>query len=140
MVRYRNNGRELVRFDVRMDGSPAGKRVCWPRKKGSTSGIRTGPETLQAFQFSPLVTTGISSSPTFGSMYLIHVVSLADDDEATNLDDDGRFAVIHVAVMRISGRHRVRPSTPGNRTPEFRSVGVVHERSKKAGAHCVSCV
>ncbi|RPD61428.1 hypothetical protein L227DRAFT_574493 [Lentinus tigrinus ALCF2SS1-6] len=118
VVRYRNHGHELVRFDVRMDGSPAGKRVCWPRKKGSTSGVRTGPETLQLFQFSSLVTT--------------------DDDDAPNLDDDSRLGVIHVTVFRISSRHRVRPSAPGHRHSEFRSVGVVHERSKKAGAHCVS--
>ncbi|RDX42452.1 hypothetical protein OH76DRAFT_1411130 [Lentinus brumalis] len=119
VVRYRNHGRELVRFDLRMDGSPAGKRVCWPNKKGSTSGIRTGAETLQFFQFSSLVTT--------------------DDDDAPNLDDDGRVGVIHVSVVRISRRDRVRkPSAPGHHTSGFRSVGVVHERSKKAGSHCVS--
>ncbi|TFK92356.1 hypothetical protein K466DRAFT_236689 [Polyporus arcularius HHB13444] len=119
VVKYRNHGRELVRFDLRMDGSPAGKRVCWPNKKGSMSGIRTGAESLQLFQFSSLVTT--------------------DDDHAPNLDDDGRVGVIHVSVIRISRRDRVRkPSAPGHHTSGFRSVGVVHERSKKAGTHCIS--
>ncbi len=64
-----------------------------------------------------------------------------DDDDAPNLDDDGRVGVIHVSVVRISRRDRVRkPSAPGHHTSGFRSVGVVHERSKKAGSHCVSCV
>ena len=69
-----------------------------------------------------------------------HLEWVEDDDDAPNLDDDGRIGVIHVSVMRISRKDRVKHSAPSHRKPEFRSVGVVHERSKKAGAHCVSCV
>ena len=63
---------------------------------------------------------------------------LATDDEAHmhTLASAAALGEIEVSVIRIRAEYRAVPHTMG----KFRPVEAVHERSKKAGVHCVSYV
>ena len=61
----------------------------------------------------------------------------ADDEENVNsLAPHAALGQIEVSIVRIRAEYRSVPHTMGR----FQPVGAVHERSKKAGVHCVSCV
>ncbi|KAH9913907.1 hypothetical protein B0H21DRAFT_772555 [Amylocystis lapponica] len=99
-----------------MDGHPMGRTTVMPRRTGSRQGVRTGPTTRVLFRFAPLVVT--------------------DDDglvdpRYANIADLGTIEVRIYRVIKRSDRtafkfHVVSPPGP------------IHERSKKAGAHCVA--
>ena len=60
-----------------------------------------------------------------------------DDEENVNsLAPHAALGEIEVSIVRIRAEYRSVPHTMGR----FQPVGAVHERSKKAGVHCVSCV
>ncbi|KAI1794488.1 hypothetical protein LXA43DRAFT_143506 [Ganoderma leucocontextum] len=102
-----------ARMKVFIDGHVAGKTRCPPGVSGKRLGIRTASaDTYQPFQFSGLQTT--------------------DDDGAlwpTEKLGSIEFHVVH--VHQDARESAFRPA-------RFAGTGLVHERSKKAGAHCVA--
>ncbi|KAI0935003.1 hypothetical protein AcV7_003921 [Taiwanofungus camphoratus] len=104
-----------------MDGRCMGCSLTLPGHDGSRWGVRTDAEVRQPYQFAPLV--------------------LTDNDSVANPDGSGNdnLGVIEVRVRRATIRRRGgshgRPKYRVNAIPER---GPIHERSKKAGVHCVS--
>ncbi|OCH88412.1 hypothetical protein OBBRIDRAFT_758187 [Obba rivulosa] len=108
----------LASADCYMDGRCMGAGRTRPRKNGFKGYARTGPETRQPFQFASL--------------------TLTDDDDVASPDDPTTqdLGVIEVRVCRVELKYESVYRTFRPRNVESR--GPVHERSKKAGLHCVS--
>ncbi|KAL1949005.1 hypothetical protein VTO73DRAFT_10811 [Trametes versicolor] len=102
-------------FSVRpyIDGVRIAGKICKPGDRRSRKAVRTtSADTYNALQFADLKTTD-------------------DDGAAMALDTLG---TIELRVFHIHAETRSKPFRPS----AFDGVGAVHERSKKAGAHCVS--
>ncbi|TBU34227.1 hypothetical protein BD311DRAFT_747369 [Dichomitus squalens] len=104
-----------LRFVTKVDGRAVGGNRCRPGGKGLRWGVRTSTTTRQPFQFAPLRTTD-------------------DEEHMYALASHAALGEIEVSVIRIRAEYRSVPHTMG----KFRPVEAVHERSKKAGVHCVS--
>ncbi|KAI0716755.1 hypothetical protein C8Q76DRAFT_416633 [Earliella scabrosa] len=102
-----------LRFVTKIDGRDAGGNRCPPGGRGYRSGVRTNPTTRQSFQFANLQTT--------------------DEDDALGMPSYANLGEIVVCVSRIRAECRSVPHSWG----KFKPMGAVHERSKKAGVHCV---
>ncbi|KAH9922888.1 hypothetical protein B0H21DRAFT_163059 [Amylocystis lapponica] len=100
-----------------IDGRSMGGQVCNPGEKGDRWGVRTSLTARKPFEFSPLV--------------------LTDDDNLTSPagahPDLGTVKVEIYRVVRLG--HATMDSMQFGPVAE---VGPVHEKSKKAGAHCVA--
>ena len=140
---------------VSVDGAPAGKTHMSPGGAGKRVGVSTeSASSYRPFQFADLQTTGASSfltpsllvhpcscpplpSPNFRLARCPNLTFLrfgwADDDGASWGSGDalGTISLRVVLVQAVAKKARFRPTS-------FAGVGAVHERSKKAGAHCVS--
>ncbi|KAL7277241.1 hypothetical protein ACG7TL_009094 [Trametes sanguinea] len=94
--------------------------ICKPGRSGSRLGVRTSAaDKYNPFQFADLRTT--------------------DDDSVLLTSGHAspeKVGTIEVRIMRIHPHTASVPFTPSDHA----GVGPVHERSKKLGAHCVTCV
>ena len=98
-------------------------------------GIHISPTMRQPFRFSQLETTGEGSSSKSRAGGLIDD---SDADDALHAPANADLGTIRVEVERVR-LVRIRNSSPRDFAHAFHSVGPVHERSKKLGAHCVTC-
>nr|VWO95335.1 AAA_12 domain-containing protein [Ganoderma boninense] len=98
---------------VYLDGHAAGKTNCPPGSSGKRLGIRTASaDTYQPYQFSDLQTT--------------------DEDGALWAAEKLGLIELHVVYVHpYAEKAAFRPA-------RFAGTASVHERSKKAGAHCVA--
>ncbi|KAI9065273.1 hypothetical protein FKP32DRAFT_1590758 [Trametes sanguinea] len=106
--------------DVRIsvDGVFNVGNICRPGKKGSRIGVRTNAaDKYNPFQFADLRTTDNDSAPLTEG----HV-------------SPEKVGTIEVRVVRIHPQTSPVPFKPR----PLKSVGPVHERTKKLGAHCVT--
>ncbi|OJT14873.1 hypothetical protein TRAPUB_8564 [Trametes pubescens] len=102
-------------FSVRpyIDGVRIPGKICKPGDQRSRQTVRTtSADTYNALQFADLKTT--------------------DDDGAAMAVDS--LGTIELRVYHVHPETRSKPFRPST----FAGVGSVHERSKKAGAHCVT--
>ncbi|RDX42450.1 hypothetical protein OH76DRAFT_1411128 [Lentinus brumalis] len=104
-----------LRFVTNLDGKEVGGNRCIPGGKGHREGVRTNPTTRKPFKFANLLTT--------------------DDEEEVGMTSHEKLGEIMVGVSRIRAEYR---SVQRSWNPKFHPTGAVHERSKKAGAHCVT--
>ncbi|KAH9852267.1 hypothetical protein C2E23DRAFT_192821 [Lenzites betulinus] len=117
VIRWKDHGGEQ-HFSARayVDGVRTRGKICKPRAGGTRKGVRISADAYRAFQFADLQTT--------------------DDDaalgNAANLEKLGTIELRVFHIRAETGRER--PFRPR----AFTGVGTVHERSKKAGAHCVT--
>ncbi|KAH8084348.1 hypothetical protein BXZ70DRAFT_1012032 [Cristinia sonorae] len=115
-IRERSN---RFHFSVKLflDGQRAEGGICYPGKKFNINGLPVSRELIRPFQFSPL--------------------TMLDDDAAPlnhpNMEELGVITV-KLTRVRVVGIPNQRPATYSN----FNEFGPIHERSKKAGTHCVS--
>ncbi|GBE83794.1 predicted protein [Sparassis crispa] len=117
-VHWRNELDEVASADCYMDGRCMGCSATMPWRRGRRWGVRTGAETFSPYQFTPLVVT--------------------DDEDVANPDACGieDLGVVEVRVCRVV--HEYRRFAKPYRPRYFPERGPIHERSKKAGTHCVS--
>ncbi|KZT01225.1 uncharacterized protein LAESUDRAFT_731445 [Laetiporus sulphureus 93-53] len=117
-VHWKNELEGLASADCYMDGRCVGCATTKPGKKGRRLGCRTGAESRQPFQFAAL--------------------QLTDNEDLANPDDlsVGAIGIIELRVHRV--RYSRKSKREGYRAKDAPACGLVHERSKKAGAHCVS--
>ncbi|KZT71916.1 hypothetical protein DAEQUDRAFT_644486, partial [Daedalea quercina L-15889] len=118
-VKWYNDLDRPASAECYMDGQRMGTSNVDPGKSGARNGVRTDASYKQYFQFAPLDTT--------------------DDDDIANPDDpsNNTLGIIEVRIYRI--RYSYEPYRPRLR-PRARDLAdrpPVHERSKKAGTHCV---
>ncbi|KAM5537627.1 hypothetical protein V8D89_008705 [Ganoderma adspersum] len=115
-VRWRDHNRPHANhttMKVYLDGHIAGKTHCPPGSSGKRLGIRTASaDTYQPYQFSDLQTT--------------------DDDGAVWAAEKLGSIELHVVYVHPHAQ------TAAFRPARFAGTAPVHERSKKAGAHCVA--
>ena len=64
---------------------------------------------------------------------------LPDSDDLLKSSDNPDLGVIKVEVFKIVNKVPRRQPKMHSRS-RFQPIGVVHERSKKAGTHCIGCV
>ncbi|KAI0920837.1 hypothetical protein AcW1_005002 [Taiwanofungus camphoratus] len=107
---------EVVTFHCHMDGSHKQGRLCDPGKQQFSEGPRTSPSTYTPYCFTELSTTDDEN--------------IADPDDATL----SALGCIEIRAMRVRRKY-TKAFTKRRETQEH---GSVHERSKMAGAHCVS--
>ncbi|KAM5537619.1 hypothetical protein V8D89_008697 [Ganoderma adspersum] len=112
-----NSDRDVLKFTVKLDGIFTKNKWSRPQENDSISGVRVGPTTMQPFQFSQLETT--------------------DSDDALHVPANADLGTIRVRVCRVK-LVSVKKQRPRDFTLKFHSVGPIHERSKKLGAHCVT--
>ncbi|CCL98219.1 uncharacterized protein FIBRA_00213 [Fibroporia radiculosa] len=117
-VHWKNHLSMIASADCYMDGHCMGCSRTPPEKKGSRWGIRTNTDVRQPFQFTPL--------------------TLTDNDEIASPDDPSidNLGIIEVKVCRV--RISRRPPKHHHRKHPVPAHTPIHERSKKAGTHCVS--
>ncbi|KAI0697502.1 hypothetical protein C8T65DRAFT_813700 [Cerioporus squamosus] len=116
VIEWRDHAKQShLRFVTNLDGKEVGGNRCVPGARGHREGVRTNPTTRKPFKFANLLTT--------------------DDDEVLGGPSHEELGEIEVAVSRIRAEYRSVQRTWG---VKFRPTGAVHERSKKAGAHCVT--
>ncbi|KAI0732758.1 hypothetical protein C8Q72DRAFT_882111 [Fomitopsis betulina] len=118
-VKWRSDLRMPASAQCYMDGHYMGNSTVEPGRSGARNGIRTDACYKQYFQFASLATT--------------------DDDDAADPEDPSinSIGVIEVRVYRVRFSHEPYRL---DRHPRPRGVAdrtAVHERSKKAGSHCV---
>ncbi|TBU59466.1 hypothetical protein BD310DRAFT_925183 [Dichomitus squalens] len=108
-----------LRYDFTIDGSSAGAQWSYQwEKPGSRWGVRTCLTLRRPFTFAPLTTT--------------------DDDAVCNDTEAMDLGTIQVRVWR--GRSKpIADPTGSAEYIAFTPTSIVHERSKKAGVHCVTC-
>ncbi|KAH9933774.1 uncharacterized protein B0H18DRAFT_981943 [Fomitopsis serialis] len=118
-VRWQNDLYIAAAAECFMDGQRMGSSNVDPGERGARNGVRTNGDYKQYFQFAPLATT--------------------DDDDVADPDDPmiNNLGVIEVRVYRIRYSHEVFRPNNRHRPQEFAERPPVHERSKKAGTHCV---
>ncbi|TFK92352.1 DUF1769-domain-containing protein [Polyporus arcularius HHB13444] len=99
-----------------VDGVRAGGKRCYPGVSGKRDGVRTeSAHVYHPFQFAPLQTTD-------------------DEDALCGVGASEQLGTIELRVVHIHPHVRSAPFKPAT----FAGVSRVHERSKKAGAHCVT--
>ncbi|RPD75702.1 hypothetical protein L226DRAFT_462145 [Lentinus tigrinus ALCF2SS1-7] len=106
-----------LRFVTTIDGTEVGGNRCIPGGRGMREGVRTNPSTRKPFKFTNLLTFA------------------ADDEEMLGTPSHEKLGQIEVTVSRIRAECRLVQRTWSN---GFRPTEAVHERSKKAGVHCVA--
>ncbi|TFK92359.1 hypothetical protein K466DRAFT_581975 [Polyporus arcularius HHB13444] len=111
-----NDYDEILALSIAFDGSPATALPVDPGKRASSSSLLTSPTSRQRFQFSEIVTT--------------------DEEDALERHDAARLGSIEVEGFRM--RWDKTQETPAPKTFAFQPTGRVHERSKKAGTHCIA--
>ena len=136
MLHWQNNSaHDVLRFTAKLDGTGVGAKWQRPHEQGSIFGIRVGPTAMQPFQFSQLKTTGEASQRRDAGAQFINVH--LDADDALHAPANADLGTIRVQVLRVQLFPVKKPEST-NFTLGFRSVGPIHERSKKLGAHCVT--
>ncbi|KAI0754344.1 hypothetical protein C8Q80DRAFT_362677 [Daedaleopsis nitida] len=106
------------RGDLHLDGVRTASYVADRGREQSYWGLRTGPHTRKAFRFSELVTT--------------------DDEEALFRLGQEDLGTIRWSFWEARLIEKNTGSGIYSSLPELHSAEPVHERSKKAGAHCVT--
>lgn len=145
-----------------VDGVRAGGKRCYPGVSGKRDGVRTeSAHVYHPFQFAPLQTTGASPPVLFMrdlrlrltrssiplslghtsasvSMRIpfMHMSCTDDEDALCGVGAPEQLGTIELRVVHIHPHVRSAPFKPAT----FAGVSRVHERSKKAGAHCVTYV
>ncbi|KAI0345159.1 hypothetical protein BDW22DRAFT_1354051 [Trametopsis cervina] len=100
-----------------MDGRPVGGVPSRPNSQGCNDGVPVSESRVKLFTFSSVITT--------------------DDEDVADPDGvDVDLGCIQVEFHRIS--IRLNEDTTDRQYGQVHTVGPVHERSKKLGAHCVS--
>ena len=125
-----------VRFKTTLDGSES--RCASVVATGNTMnwwGVRTKSTIRQPFVFSPIVTTG---NDLFHHFPRPASSCLLDSDDLLESMHNPELGTIKVAVYPVTREARVQKRV--HSYANFQPVGAVHERSKKAGVHCVRCV
>ncbi|KAI0828667.1 hypothetical protein BC628DRAFT_1417656 [Trametes gibbosa] len=150
VVRWKDHiGEHHFNARIYVDGMRTRGKICQPGDRACRRGVRTtSADTYHAFQFADLQTTGAPLSPSppphlpnlaaFSLTFLGSRISLRtqDDDAALwNQTDLDALGTIELRIFHI--RPDAGPSKPF-RPHAFAGVGAVHERSKKAGVHCVT--
>ena len=124
---------------VFLDGNIAGHTYCLPGAAGRRRGVSTtSADTYQPFQFADLQTTGASSRLPVYARVLVDCLPIvrprADDDDAPwNGSVPDKLGSIELHVVHVHSQITRLAFKP----KRFSGTGPVHERSKKAGAHCV---
>jgi hypothetical protein len=104
---------------------------------------RTSDYTRRDFVFAPIQTTGAKLSHCL--WFLIgganHIALLNPDDDSflDRIDDSRDLGVIKLVLWRIQVQH-VSARVQEHKSRQILEAQVVHERSKKAGAHHAQCV
>ncbi|KAI0697499.1 hypothetical protein C8T65DRAFT_662088 [Cerioporus squamosus] len=115
-IHGKNDYDESIALSIAFDGSKATSLAIDPGKTNERWGIRTSPAAQCPFQFSELVTV--------------------DDDDALQYDDNANLGTVRVRVYRMRWKSPER--SQDRHISAFKATGRVHERSKKAGTHCVA--
>ncbi|KAI0697500.1 hypothetical protein C8T65DRAFT_662092 [Cerioporus squamosus] len=118
VIHFRNNSRkDILSFAKRLDGTSDGSNWYPPGESGECWGTRVTPTTRRSYQFSHLTTT--------------------DDDSSLDQNGNSELGTIRIQVYRVKRVPRTQPVGPACNAA-YNPVGPVHERSKKAGVHCIS--
>lgn len=120
-------------LDCIMDGATLRSIILCPDNLTRTiSGARAGANSIRPFQFATLLVTGrflfvISSTST--------LITRPDDESITTNMDGQNIGLISIQIFRagLDGQ-----SSESSLDMSGHQTGSVHEKSKKAGAHCVS--
>ncbi|RDX42455.1 hypothetical protein OH76DRAFT_1411133 [Lentinus brumalis] len=113
-----NDYDEVLALDIAFDGSWATSLRVKSGKRASRRGVRTSPTSGQPFQFSELVTT--------------------DEEDALERHDATSLGSIEVTGWRMRWDKTQETPRPAHKPAAFQPTGRVHERSKKAGTHCIA--
>ena len=150
-MEWRNTSRGGLSFTVQVDGHKSWSSWCQSNGEGTMWRVRTSFTTVQPYQFSELVITGEldhnSGDPTPGQPLQTIIVNpsvvgiILDADDALNVPENEDLGIICVRVHQVQLVRKtgsdMRPRSYNN--ANLPSTRLVHERSKKAGAHCVTC-
>lgn len=146
-MRYREEATSAIKgqpkvVDVFMDGHMLEGVAFLPSSTGGTiDGVCARNNTRRPFMFAEIQTTGtgLSSSP---SVLITLILHCSDEDDVpggdhAKLEDMG---TISVKVFLVDSYKRSETSSRTGNPVRNLQPAVVHERSKKAGEHCISYV
>ncbi|RDX42454.1 hypothetical protein OH76DRAFT_101809 [Lentinus brumalis] len=116
-IHGKNDYDETIALFSSFDGSVVTSTAVVPGESKSKRGVQTGPSLFQNFQFAELVT--------------------CDEEDGSQRHDAASLGSIEVKGWRMRW-DKTQSGTSAQKPTAFQPTARVHERSKKAGTHCIA--